>query len=218
MTKIIQLLLLTLIAFQTELSAKVSFSPVTNYNTQDSEALAVSERLSNDLLNSKCFEVFMVEREQGKHSSRGYKLHTTNGKTALEVVNHLRTTDLTTPVVMYYKNNNVSGYRWTGNPTIYTNSKFHRGANACSRASNLTHEWSHVAGYSHTFKANSLRPFSVPYSINAAFKVCCKCKSMLDCEILKLKEAVKRKFKTVCYRSWKTLWLKNNCYQEEISP
>lgn len=210
-----QFILIFILSFS--VSAKVKFSPAINYNESDLKALSVAEKLANDLFESECFKSFMSDRETGKHSSK-YKLHTTNGKTAIEVVEHLKSSNITTPVKMYYKNNKVVGYRWTGNPTIHTNSKFHRGANACSRSSNLTHEWSHVAGYNHTYKANRARPFSVPYSINEAFKKCCKCASMLKCEILSAARSEARKFKTVCSRSWKTLWVIKSCYQKEISP
>lgn len=157
--------------------AGVHFSPIKNYTVEETEVLKVSEQLANDLFKSKCFENFMVNR----------KLIDTNGKTPLEVVNDLKSKDLTVPVVMYSAwYSKVIGYRQPPKPDVYTNRKYHAGATACSRGSNLTHEWSHTAGYGHSYAATPTRPFSVPYSINAAFTVCCKCQndSIKKCSIL----------------------------------
>lgn len=153
----------------------IHFSPVRNYTFEETQVLAVAESLANKLVKSSCFENFMVKRN----------LIETNGKTALEVVNVLKTSDLTIPVEMYYKNNNVVGYRQPPAPDIYTNRKFHAGSNACARGSNITHEWSHTAGFSHAYRATKSRPFSVPYSINAAYVACCFCEknSITNCQI-----------------------------------
>lgn len=151
----------------------IHFSPVRNYTFEETQVLIVAESLANQLVKSQCFENFMVKRN----------LIDTNGKTALEVVQSLKI-DLTIPVEMYYKNNNVVGYRTPPAPDIYTNRKYHQGATACARASNLFHEWSHTVGYTHSYKATKTRPRSVPYSINAAVEVCCSCKGISDCKIL----------------------------------
>jgi hypothetical protein len=111
-----------------------------------------------------CFEDFLLKR----------KMISTNGKTNRQVIDHIRAADLEVPVVMYYKNNRVVGYRQPPKPTIYTNRKFHAGTTPCNAGSNLFHEWSHTLGYGHTYKATSVRPYSVPYSLNAVTKACCK--------------------------------------------
>jgi len=154
----------------------VTFSPVKNYTEEELSVLIVAEKLANDLLKSQCFQTFMVNR----------KLIETNSKTPLEVVTLLKATNLAVPVEMYYKNNGVVGYRQPPALNIFTNRKFHAGSTACSRASNLTHEWSHSVGFGHSYRATSSRPYSVPYSINAAFSGCCVCegKSISNCKIL----------------------------------
>ncbi len=160
----------------------VGFDPVKNYSAKDLAALRKAEVLSNELLQSQCFSDFMIKRA----------LIQTGGKTPMQVVEHLKTRNLTVPVTMYYSRKNVVGYRNVGSPIVYTNLKFHAGSTACARASNLTHEWSHVPdettgiGYGHDYKATRQRPYSVPYSINAAFDKCCVCapKSILDCTIV----------------------------------
>lgn len=154
----------------------VGFSPLRNHTAEEKEVVAVAEKLANSLLHSKCFADFMVNR----------KLIETNGKTPAEVVEHLKSLNLTVPVEMYSRWwSNVVGYRNPPKPDVFTNRKFHAGATACSRGSNLTHEWSHSAGYDHSFKSTPTRPFSVPYSINAAFTACCECsgKSIKNCWI-----------------------------------
>lgn len=153
----------------------VRFYPVTGYTAQEVEALVVAEKLSNDLLKSKCFETFMTKR----------RLIETGPRTPAQVVLHLRSTDLTIPVTMYQDDSNTIGYRNPPALDIFTNRKYHAGATACARASNLTHEWSHSVGYTHSKYALPSRPYSVPYSINAAFEVCCACQknTILKCSI-----------------------------------
>ncbi len=152
---------------------EIKFDPAKNYTKSELEVLVISEALANGLVKSQCFSGLMESR----------RLIDTNGKTPKEVVDHIRTSKLTVPVTMYYSNNNIVGYRAPPSLTVYTNRKFHAGATACSRASNLTHEWSHSLGYGHSFKATLSRPRSVPYSINAAFKECCSCVGIRDCKL-----------------------------------
>lgn len=117
----------------------------------------------NNTIASKCFEDFMSNRN----------VHTTNGKSIKQVVADLRTKKVDINLVTYYKNNRTKGYTYPNSTTIWLNRKFHKGASYCSEASNLAHELSHKIGYGHSFKASRSRPYTVPYSINAAFTVCC---------------------------------------------
>jgi len=144
---------------------RLTFSPVKNYSAKDLSGLLKAEDKIEDTVSSQCFENFMV----------GRKLIQTGGRTEAQVVDHLRSLTGKVPVTMYYKNNSVVGYRNTGSPIVYTNLKFHAGTTPCNRASNLAHEaLGHVLGkYSHDYKASKSRPYSVPYSLNAAFKACC---------------------------------------------
>lgn len=151
----------------------IKFSPLKNHTAEETKVVAVAEELSNKLVQSKCFEDFMTKRE----------LIQTTGLTRFQVVEKIRKSNLAVPVVMYYQNNNVVGYRQPPSITIYTNRKFHAGSTACARGSNLTHEWSHALGFDHDFNATISRPRSVPYSINAAFEVCCSCKGITNCTV-----------------------------------
>lgn len=195
----VALILSGLLFLSLQSNASVKFDPVKNYTERELEVLSISEKMINEMIVSDCFDNFMTER----------KMIQTDGLTNAQVVTKLKT-PATVPLVMYYSNNSTVGYRNTGSPTIYTNRKFHAGASACANASNLFHEVAHVIGFSHDKRASSSRPYSVPYSINAAFKACCLCNGVLDCKIAL--EPVLDDKKLYCFRSWKTLWLKKNCY------
>ena len=159
----------------TQKAGHLAFDPVRNYTTEERAVLLVAENLANKLLQSKCFEEFMLKRN----------LIDTNGKSRADVVTHLKHSQLTVPVEMYYSDNSTVGYRQPPAPDIFTNRKYHAGATACSRSSNLTHEWSHSLGYGHASQPWPSRPRSVPYSINAAFLQCCSCegKSITKCSV-----------------------------------
>lgn len=150
----------------------VHFSPVSGYKKNETQVLKLAEKIVNDSIkSSECVENFLIHRDMVQ----------TEGRTSQEVIDDLRSKHLTVPVHMYYRNSKVVGYRNPPYPDVYTNRKFHAGASACSRASNLGHETIHVAGYGHDFKATKRRPYSVPYSYNAAISECCTCHGVLDC-------------------------------------
>lgn len=150
------------------------FAPIINYTDAEKTVLAVAEKLANGVVQSGCFSDYMVTR----------KLIQTDGRTPAQVVMHLKTAKLTVPVHMYDDGKNgVIGYHNPGDPTIYTNRPYVSGASACARASNLSHESSHVLGYSHDFQRTARRDWSVPYSINFAFMQCCVCSGVIDCVV-----------------------------------
>lgn len=216
--------LLCLLFLSSIVYGEVKFSPLHNYSKEEKEVAAIAERLSNEMLQSKSFENFMIERATPRPGKR-YLLHSTNGKTAKEVVDHLKALDLTVPVWMYWSLKRVVGYRQPPKPDIHTNRRYHAGSTACARASNLLHEWTHSGGYGHSYRATYERPYSVPYSINAAFSELCSCNGIRDCKIKGVETEVKpeenpaqteRKFITVCRRIWYTLWIKKSCYKKGI--
>ena len=152
------------------------FTPVKNYTAAELANLVLVDRLAYDTLQSECFKDFILKR----------KLIQTNGKTNAEVAEHLKTSRLTVPVVMYYTSKGVIGYRSPPSPVVHTNRGFHGLKTEYTnrtRASNLTHERSHVLNYGHDYKRTSRRPYSVPYSINAAFDSCVVCKTLYDCHV-----------------------------------
>lgn len=125
--------------------------------------LQAAQGLANRLLPSPCFRSFL----------EGWGLIDTQGKTASQVVDHLAGASLTVPVHYYRGRCRVVGYRNPGAPDLYFNRCHHDAFNACQTASNALHEWSHVLGYTHPFKATSTRGRTVPYAINRAIEACC---------------------------------------------
>lgn len=147
---------------KTDLVKVLSYS---GFTEKELEKAAAYIPVMNQTIDSECFKDFMLNRELIK----------TNDKTREEVVKDLRTKQVEIHLITYYKPwSKVHGYTYPNVNKIWLNRKYHSGASLCSEASNLAHELSHKLGYKHNYKATQTRPFSVPYSINAAFKVCCK--------------------------------------------
>jgi len=146
----------------------ISFVHVTkfsNFSDKEKEKALLYIPVMDKTLRSVCFSDFLEKR---------VKLHSTNGKTAGEVVDHIRKSTVNIELIMYYKYfTKVHGYTEKGANWIKLNRKYHTGASLCSEASNLAHELSHKIGYGHAYKSTVARPYSVPYSINAAFIICC---------------------------------------------
>ena len=136
-----------------------------NFNDDEKQKAAKYIPVMDSVLKSKCFLDFMKERDIKK----------ANGKSNEEVVAHILNSTVDIELIMYYKRfSKVHGYTLPDVNKIWLNRKYHNGASLCSEASNLAHELSHKIGYGHNYKSSVYRPFSVPYSINAGFKHCCK--------------------------------------------
>ena len=152
----------------------IIFSPVKGYTKEEAAVLVVAQRLVNESIQSSCFERFFMSRD----------LIQTGGLTNSGVIKKIQDARLIVPVTMYEKfYSNVVGYRQPPDDTIYTNRKFHAGATACARASNLGHEALHDVGFGHDFNPTTRRPFSVNYSYNAMMSVCCTCQGVTKCKI-----------------------------------
>ncbi len=120
-------------------------------------------RKHDSVTQSQCFRDFMTARN----------LRKTNGKTPEEVVDHLISEKPVIELEMYYSWKKVVGYTYPSSKRIWMNRRFHNKMSVCARAGNIGHERSHKLNYDHTFNKTKYRYLSVPYSINAAFKVCC---------------------------------------------
>lgn len=140
----------------------------------------------NKTLGTACFETFWVARN----------LIQTNGKTRREVLEDKQKKTVGIELHMYYANNSTVGYTCPGCNYIKMNRKFHQSYSVCTSAGNLAHELDHKLGYGHDSNATSRRPYSVPYSSNEGFRVCCE-------ETLPVAEKTNR---YVCEISWRTLW------------
>ena len=143
----------------------VNVLSTTNFTEKEKEKLAAYIPVMNNTIASKCFSDFLTSRNMIK----------TSNKTAEQVIHDLRTRQVEVHLIAYYKRfSKVHGYTYPDVNKIWLNRKYHSSASLCSEASNLGHELSHKLGYGHNYKATQSRPFSVPYTINAAFTFCCK--------------------------------------------
>lgn len=122
-----------------------------------------AEILANEIVQGKCFGDFMLS----------WGLIEREGRSPIEVVDHIRKSKVKVPVHYYYSRKNVVGYRQPPYPDIYFNRRYHDYYNACDTASNGCHETLHVLGYGHPFKPTSTRGRTIPYACNSAFEKCC---------------------------------------------
>jgi len=122
-----------------------------------------AQAMANEIVQSKCFGDFMLS----------WGLIDREGRTPLEVIEHIRSAKLTVPVHYYRSSKKVVGYRQPPYPDIYFNRKYHDYYGVCDTSSNGVHEWSHSIGYGHPFKSTPTRGRTIPYAINNAFDKCC---------------------------------------------
>lgn len=149
----------------------LSYEAGKSLTSEEKAKVASDETRVNRVIRSECFEEFFKKRP---------KLLRTNGKTPKEVVQHIRESEIAVTLDYYWKPFSVThGYRVPGKlPAIRLNRKFTNSPawkqKPCeTRAALIGHETLHVLGYTHDYKATPERPFSVPYTLNAAFKACC---------------------------------------------
>ena len=146
-----------------EMPKVLKLKSLTGFNDKNKAEFLKVEKKANEIIYSQCFADFMLNR----------KMIQTNGLSSLEVVNKTRTTPIEIDLISYHSWRSVVGYTMPNVKWIKVNSKFYNGSSVCAKASNLAHEFSHKKGFGHDSKPNKQRPFSVPYSINEAFEVCC---------------------------------------------
>ena len=119
---------------------------------------------TNETMASKCFQEKLAS----------LPLIQTNGLTPTQVSTSLPLSAVKVDIETYYTLKRVLGYTLQGVDKIWVNKKYMSAWGSCELGSLLAHESSHKAGYTHDFKATARRPNSVPYSVNTAFKFCCK--------------------------------------------
>ncbi len=134
----------------------------TNCSVDQSKFIQDAVTKWHETVFSKCFVEFMVDR----------KFENTD-KAGGQVLESIMMTPVVVEAEMYYSFKRVLGYTLPNKPKIWINRKYMQKWNRCDLASLLAHEASHKIGYGHDFYATKRRPYSVPYSLNAAFKKCC---------------------------------------------
>lgn len=110
----------------------------------------------------------------------------------------------------YYTRKGVIGYMIPRKPTIYVNTRFFDSMSKKKVCSNFLHEYGHTLGFRHGKGPNIRR--SIPYYLNKVVE------TIYPLAILGKEEAPKEepKYKTVCRRSWRTLW-RRKCYKIRIN-
>ena len=139
----------------------------TNCSEKQWKFIQVATIKTNETIASTCFSSFMLQR----------KLIDTASMNNAQVIDRLVGKNTETDVEMYYSLKRVLGYTYGNQPIgkykIWINSRYMMEWNYCDLGSLLGHETSHKKGFSHSYKYTPSRDYSVPYSINAAFKQCC---------------------------------------------
>lgn len=162
---------------------RVDFVPVKSLATV--EEMALIEKASvklNETIKGQCFKDFILKA----------KLNETQGRTNLEVLNHILGMREVVPVKMYFRKwgckigcTTAIAYRKPPEKSINLNrSYFTTKRSACVWAATMAHEsLGHSLGnYSHSMKWNVAREYTVPYKIGGAkkeygsnaFESCCQ--------------------------------------------
>lgn len=142
----------------------------------DRKKISAATSLLVEIMNSKEFKDRVLNFTfQGKK-----QFNKNQGKTNLEIYNHLMTgAEVLMPesqgimnfdLTLYRSKNpwsKVKGYTKPDTMRIWINKKFFRESSwkPADVAANMAHEWVHKMGYTHAFKFNSNRPYTVPYAI-----------------------------------------------------
>lgn len=137
-------------------------------NCNDVEKVKYEKVLAKmrEVMHSQCFKDFILNR----------KMIQTSGRTSQEVLDHVLNQNREISIELYYNRwTKTVGFTYPNVTNIWFNRKFHTNYGICESASNLSHEGScHKNGYEHSMQWNKDRDFSVCYSFNKAFDLCCK--------------------------------------------
>lgn len=104
--------------------------------------------------------------------------------------------DIDVHVIMYHKANRTVGYTYPDTHKTWVNRKFY--GDVKSIAANIAHEAMHKIGFDHSSASEHT---SVPYAIGSIIEV------LIDREL----EVEPKQKVWVCYRSWRSLWLRQTC-------
>ena len=140
---------------------------IVGFNEANSKLVATAVDKANEVVKSECFKDFMLKRE----------LKETGERSNAQVVEVLTSTTENVVLKYYYTAKlftSASAYGYAKDNIIYINWAYYSGWTTCDRASGIAHETSHKSGFTHDFNRTKDRDLTVPYSINAAFKACCK--------------------------------------------
>lgn len=163
------------------------------------------------VINSKIFMDQVLKMR--KHGERSKYKDYSNMEIYRMIMNGAETLD---PVVDnewdifiddYFSWKRVIGYTMRNIKTIFVNTRYFDSRPRVLCGSNIVHEYGHKLGFSHDFRATAVRPFSICYQLNNCYEVAYR-------KIFNMKPIKK----TVCKRSWKSLWLRRVCREIEVWP
>lgn len=104
----------------------------------------------------------------------------------------------------YFSLKRVIGYTKPSIKTIFVNTRYFDKRTTKLIGSNILHEYGHKLGFKHAFRKTKNRHLSLCYELNRIYEECYDTLFGIP------------QYKTICYRSWKTLWIKKTCYKVEI--
>lgn len=173
------------------------------------DKLAIVAQEMHRVINSTLFrDKIMQIKKQGELSkfknqpnSLIYK-HIMSGQ---EVLDDELDYELDIFVNNYFSLKRVIGYTKPSIKTIFVNTRYFDKRNTRDIGSNILHEYGHKLGFKHAFRKTRNRHLSLCYQLNKAYEDCYD-------KLFGIPQ-----YKTICYRNWKTLWIKKTCYQVEIS-
>lgn len=153
---------------------RLALGPISNATDAQANLIGQASLKITETINSDCFGQFMMARGLILDKSA----NGTDGLSNTEVLQIIQSATGAIPVTVYHqpwiKPSSVMGYRNVGESLIHLRDTSLD--SVCDTASLIGHEAiGHVlGGWDHDYNPSYQRQFSVPYSINAGFTMCCK--------------------------------------------
>jgi hypothetical protein len=146
---------------------------VTTYgmtSTQEAKIQRAEEKI-RDVIGSEAFRTKVLN-----HTWNGIKqFNNNNGLTNSQIYTKIlqgaekllptKDNEMDLKIKVYYENSSTVGYTSSSSSYINMNTKYLNSYTPDSVAGNMTHEWLHKLGFSHSSTYSTSRNYSVPYAI-----------------------------------------------------
>lgn len=123
--------------------------------------VVASEKFKDAILNHTYKGVKTFVDAQGLSNAQIYNKFLQGAEMLLPSKNNAMDVELE----LYFENTTTIGYTYPDTERIWMNTKFFNSYTPAQVAGNLTHEWMHKLGFTHSMNPNSARPYSVPYAV-----------------------------------------------------